>query len=512
MSRVHNQLSSWQLRGLERIICVLRCAGSGIVRNRFAPISPRFDVGSMGRKEVYQQLRGERIRTKKAAIATILVLQALVLGAGWFFTFMQVRRATTNAVQELVLNENIRVADWFAEQLARDATGTLEYGSPAWERVQQKVEGLQLSGEGFVCLLDTGGKVLSHPDLRHDPSIRNSVRGNMSLSPMDRSENFMLSEAPRAETVAGELKSFLGQTHFVATRYVPEIGARLVVHQPESGIVELSSRASLIVAIVAGSVAFSVVALTALSTLWVMRRYDNVLEHINEGLENEVDRRTNENLRARDALIMGLAKLADCRDNETGLHLERISEYSNLLAHKLAETMPEIDEAWIDRLRLASSMHDIGKVGLPDEILLKPGTLSPDERLLMQTHTTIGADTLLAIRTELGEDELLDMSVQVALEHHEKWDGTGYPMGLKGEQIALSARIVALADVYDALTSRRVYKEAFSHQRARRIIIEGRGSHFDPAVVDGFLSIEQEFDDIRIRLHPVRSVWAARAA
>lgn len=460
----------------------------------------------------YQQLREGRIRTKRGAIATLLILQAVVLAAGWLFTFMQVKHATVNAVQDLVLDENVRVADWFAEQLAEGVEGSIEYGSPQWERVQQQVEGLRLPGDGFACLLDADGRILCHPDLRRDPSLRDTVMGNMSLSPADRTGNFMLSGAPRAETVAGRLRFFLGGTHFVATRYVPQIDARLVVHQPEAGLVALSSRATIVLGIVAGSVALSVVALTALSTLWVMRRYDNALERINKGLEDEVERRTQQNLAARDALIMGLAKLADCRDNETGLHLERISEYSSVLAHKLAETMPEIDEAWIDRLRVASSMHDIGKVGLPDEILLKPGKLTPDERRRMQTHTTIGADTLLAIRIELGEDELLEMSIQIALEHHEKWDGTGYPMGLMGEQIALSARIVALADVYDALTSRRVYKDAFSHEKAREIILEGRGSHFDPAVVDGFLSIEREFDNIRERLHPAMVMPTSRAA
>jgi len=460
----------------------------------------------------YQQLREGRIRTKRGAIATLLILQAVVLAAGWFFTFMQVKQATVNAVQDLVLDENVRVADWFAEQLAEGIEGSIEYGSPEWDRVQQRIEGLRLPGDGFACLLDADGRILCHPDLRRNPSLRDTVMGNMSLSSADRTENFMLSGAPRAETVAGRLRFFLGGTHFVATRYVSEIDARLVVHQPEAGLVALSSQATIVVGIVAGSVALSVVALTALSTLWVMRRYDNALERINKGLEEEVERRTQQNLVARDALIMGLAKLADCRDNETGLHLERISEYSSVLAHKLAETMPEIDEAWIDRLRVASSMHDIGKVGLPDEILLKPGKLTPDERRRMQTHTTIGADTLLAIRIELGEDELLDMSIRIALEHHEKWDGTGYPMGLSGEQIALSARIVALADVYDALTSRRVYKDAFSHEKAREIIIEGRGSHFDPSVVDGFLSIEREFDDIRTRLHPAVVMPTIRAA
>lgn len=435
-----------------------------------------------------------------------------MLAVGWALTFVQVRRATARSVQELVLDENTRVADWLAGQLAEGISGTIEFGTPEWERVQDRVEGLSLPGQGFACLLDAQGRVLCHPDMRRDPSLRSAAIGNMSLSLADDGTSLMLSEAPRAETVAGRLWFFLDGTHYVATRYVPELGARLVVHQPESGLVALSSRATVVVGVVAGGAALSVLAMTALGTLWVMRRYDSALERINKGLEEEVERRTNENLRARDALIMGLAKLAECRDNETGLHLERISEYSGLLAQQLGETNPEMDEGWIERLRLASSMHDIGKVGLPDEILLKPGKLTPDERRRMQSHTTIGADTLLIIRSQLGDDELLDMSIQIALEHHEKWDGSGYPVGLAGEQIALPARIVALADVYDALTSRRVYKDAFSHAKAREIIVEGRGSHFDPEVVDAFLSIETALDDIRARLHRPSDIPLVRAA
>ncbi len=455
---------------------------------------------------------GPRIRTRRGAIAAIVGLQAVVLAVGWGLTFVQVRHATALAVQDLVLDENVRVADWFAGQLAAGIEAPLVYGSSEWERVQQRVEGLELPGAGFACLLDEDGKVLCHPGLRRDPSLRDRSLGNLSLSPADQRDNLMLGGAPRAETVAGTLRFSFGETHLVATRFVPELGARLVVHQPESGLVALSSRATVTVSVVAAGAAMSVLGLTALATLWVMRRYDTAVELINRGLEEEVARRTHQNLRARDALIMGLAKLADCRDNETGLHLERIAEYCALLAHRLSGTRPEMDEAWVERLRLASSMHDIGKVGLPDEILLKPGKLTPAEFERMKSHTTIGADTLLMIRTRLGDDDLLDMAIQIALEHHEKWDGSGYPVGLVGEQIALPARIVALADVYDALTSRRVYKPAFGHGEAREIILEGCGSHFDPMVVDAFLAIESAFDDVRARLHPASVIPLVRAA
>ncbi len=509
----HNRLAMLQLRGMDGV------EESSGIPDRFVwglwlpGCCTMPEIESMHKGLVYKRVREGRIRTKRGAIAAILLLQAVVLGVGWVVTFRQVRHATAEAVQGIVLSENVRVAGWLGEQLAEGINTTLEYQSEDWERVQERIENLRLPGEGFACLLDEEGMILCHPDLRSTPSVRKEVLGHMSLTIEAAGDDVMLGEAPRAEIIAGQLRFFPGGTHYVATRYIPELGARLVVHQPESGLVALSSRATFVVGVVATAAALMVMALTALSTLWVMRRYDHVLEGINKGLEEEVERRTHENLRARDALIMGLAKLADCRDNETGMHLERISRYSCLLAKNLAGAHSEITDAWIERLRLASSMHDIGKVGVPDELLLHPGRYTPEEHRRMQVHTTLGADTLIAIRSELGDDELLDMSIQIALEHHEKWDGSGYPRGLAGEQIALPARIVALVDVYDALISRRVYKAAMPHEKAIAIIAEGRGSHFDPEITDVFLSIESEFDTIRQQMHAGdNDVPLARAA
>jgi HD-GYP domain-containing protein (c-di-GMP phosphodiesterase class II) len=237
--------------------------------------------------------------------------------------------------------------------------------------------------------------------------------------------------------------------------------------------------------------------LTILAGLALIRRYESRLERINRGLEMEVQRRITHSLDVRNALIFGLAKLADYRDTDTGRHLERIAAFSELLATELRTAHPWIDRRWIERLRLASSLHDIGKVGIPDSILLKPGAFTPEERAIMQQHSIIGADTLLCIRERLGPDEFIDMGIEVALQHHERWDGTGYPGGLRGEEIALSARIVALADFYDALTSARVYKAARSHEETRQMILAERGRHFDPDVVDAFERVHERFDVIR---------------
>ncbi len=247
------------------------------------------------------------------------------------------------------------------------------------------------------------------------------------------------------------------------------------------------------------SVALGVFLLTAAVLVMASRRYRDSVERANADLQAEIDRQVREGLTKRNALIFGLAKLADYRDTDTGSHLERIGLYARMLARQLAATNPCIDQAWIERLTLASSLHDIGKVGIPDRILLKPGPLTPEERREMERHTLIGADTLIAIRQKFGADPFIDMGAQIALQHHERWDGGGYPFGLAGEGISLAARIVAMADFYDAVTSERVYKRAMTHAEAHDLIGSLRGTHFDPAVVDAYLACAPRFDAVRGR-------------
>lgn len=245
------------------------------------------------------------------------------------------------------------------------------------------------------------------------------------------------------------------------------------------------------------SIAFCMFILTGLILVLASKRYRDTLEQSNEKLNKEVTKQVHAGLAKRNALIFGLAKLADYRDTDTGAHLERIGFYTRILADSLSSKHPQIDAKWIDRIVLASSLHDIGKVGISDSILLKPGRLTPEERAEMEQHALIGADTLLAIRAKLGPDEFIDMGIEIAMSHHEKWDGSGYPFGIEGEAISLAARIVALADFYDAVTSERVYKSAMTHEEASELIRELNGSHFDPDVADAFFVNQNEFNAIR---------------
>lgn len=201
-------------------------------------------------------------------------------------------------------------------------------------------------------------------------------------------------------------------------------------------------------------------------------------------------------LDARDLTIFALAKLAESRDPETGAHLERVRNYSRVLAEQLARTEKhrrEIDAGYVRLIYTTSPLHDIGKVAIPDCVLLKAGKLSDAEYEVMKTHALLGARTLEAALHEHPGAKFLEMARDIAATHHERYDGTGYPNKLKGEAIPLCGRIVAVADVYDALTSKRVYKNAFTHEIARSIIVEGAGKHFDPDIVDAFLAIENEF-------------------
>jgi len=203
---------------------------------------------------------------------------------------------------------------------------------------------------------------------------------------------------------------------------------------------------------------------------------------------------------ARMTTILGLAKLAEYRDEGTGTHLERIREYAKIIAQELARRPRYeniITAEYIDDIYQSSILHDIGKVGIPDAVLLKPGKLTDEEFDVIKRHTILGGDAIKAIECQIEGKSFLKMGKDIAYSHHEKWDGSGYPAGLKKEAIPLAARIVALADVYDALTTDRFYKRAYSHEKSRQIIIGLKATHFDPDIVDVFLQLEDDFNRIR---------------
>ncbi len=233
----------------------------------------------------------------------------------------------------------------------------------------------------------------------------------------------------------------------------------------------------------------------------VQTRVNNQLElkKHRDRLDELVRERTKELYLTQEATIESMASLAEWRDPETGLHIRRTQKFVKILAEYLAQNekfADQLDPKSIEMLYLSAPLHDVGKVCIPDSILQKPGRLTEEEFNIMKEHTIRGKTVLSSTDTKLGSDSFLRTARLVAYSHHERWDGKGYPQGLAEEEIPLCARLMSVADVYDALTSRRVYKPPMSHEKAKSIMVEGRGTQFDPDVVDAFLALENEFIEI----------------
>ncbi|MFZ3127785.1 MAG: two-component system response regulator [Rhodoferax sp.] len=245
------------------------------------------------------------------------------------------------------------------------------------------------------------------------------------------------------------------------------------------------------------------IVMARVKTHLALKASSDFLRDQNDYLEQEVAKRTREVAAIQDVTIQAMASLAETRDSDTGNHIRRTQHYMQALAEQLRDHprfSAFLTERTITMLFKSAPLHDIGKVGIPDRILLKPGRFEPEEFEIMKTHTTLGRNAIEYAERSLGTDvEFLRMAKEIALSHHEKWDGTGYPQGLSGDAIPISARLMALADVYDALISRRVYKEGMPHEKAVDIIRSGRASHFDPDVVDAFMALQEVFRATALR-------------
>lgn len=228
-----------------------------------------------------------------------------------------------------------------------------------------------------------------------------------------------------------------------------------------------------------------------------LKEASDFLRDKNVYLEKEVTRRTEEVLAIQDVMIHALASLAETRDNDTGHHIKRTQIYIQNLAAQLVDHprfKATLTPGFLQLLYKSAPLHDIGKVGIPDAVLLKPGRLTSDEFEIMKTHSEIGKDAIENAEASLGiKVPFLTCAKEITLSHHEKWDGSGYLDGIGGDEIPICARLMALADVYDALVCKRVYKQCMAHEQAVDIIVEGRAGHFDPDVVDAFLAIQEEF-------------------
>jgi len=248
----------------------------------------------------------------------------------------------------------------------------------------------------------------------------------------------------------------------------------------------------------------------------MLKEHADFLRDQNEFLEQEVQERTREVVAIQDVTILAMASMAETRDPETGNHIRRTQFYVKALAERLKEHprfSAVLTDSYIKLLFKSAPLHDIGKVGIPDRILLKPGRFEPHEFEIMKTHTTLGRAAIEHAERSLGTPmAFLSIAKEIAYSHQEKWDGSGYPEGLVGEAIPVSARLMAVADVYDALISRRVYKEGMPHEKAVQMIVEGKGKHFDPDMVDAFIGLQEEFRAIAARFHDTDHDMAEKKA
>lgn len=237
-----------------------------------------------------------------------------------------------------------------------------------------------------------------------------------------------------------------------------------------------------------------------LKTHLLNKRSKDFLKSKNLYLEEEVQKRAAQMSELQDVTIQAMASLAETRDEDTGFHIKRTQLYVKRLAEELSKQPKYEKELTAERIDIfykSAPLHDIGKVGIPDSILLKQGKLTENEFEVMKSHSVLGYSAINQAEQKAGTaHDFLEVAKEIALNHHEKWDGSGYPNGISGEKIPLSARLMAIADVYDALISTRVYKQAMSHEQAIEIIKKGKGKHFDPLLIDLLLEIENEFFSI----------------
>jgi len=438
-----------------------------------------------------------RIKNRFFLVAFLVVSQAACLGFGMVWATGWLWKEFEEVVHSNVVSQGKAIAHGLALKTADLGLKSVEPGTPEWKEVQALCEQAEIPHAGFACLMRyDNGAMLCHPNLSIDPGLLRLFPGR-GLLISDTTTDSIISVVHQAvaagrRVVQGKVE-LDGTLHVVTAYSLPKLNVVLAVYQSDMAIdLFIASTIRPVMQVGYALVAF-IIGATAIVTVFLTERYETSLAVANAQLEEEVQQRTRSLLRTRNAVIFGLAKLTESRDRDTGEHLERIRAYVTILASELAKTHQEIDHLYVADLAVASSLHDIGKVGIPDAVLLKRGPLTPVERKAMELHTVLGSECLAVIRKQLEEDDFLEIAQQIAIAHHEHWDGSGYPNGTQGKNIPLAARIVALADVYDALTNERPYKGPIAHEEVRSWIATRYAEQFDPSVVEAFIAREQDF-------------------
>jgi response regulator RpfG family c-di-GMP phosphodiesterase len=447
----------------------------------------------------------------------VLLLIASQLGCmtfGILWASNWLRGTYTEFMVRTTAAQNRSTVDQLARRIADREITNVDPGTTGWSSLQKLCEHVTPPRQGSVAVVDRNtGALICHSGLKKDPTLLRKFPGRSVLVAKD-SVAPLIEAAREAEIkskspATGEVE-FAGQLFQATALSLPKIDAVLVVYQSQAAIDEMVAELVTPVVQVGFIVAAAIIGANSLLTAFLVKRFDGSLSEVSASVEREVDRRTLSLTRSRNAVVFGLAKLAESRDKDAGQHLERVRTYVTILASEMAKHNAQIDHHYVANLAIASALHDIGKMGVPDGVILKLGRLTPAERRAMQMHTVLGGECLTSVERMFGDhDAFLDLGREVAQSHHEQWDGSGYPHGLQGKEIPLSARIVALADVYDALTSYRVYRPAVGHAEAREWIVSNYGSQFDPEVVEAFVAREHDFAKISQQVSEQRAAETA---
>lgn len=444
------------------------------------------------------------IKRRQVLIAMLVMSQLGCMAFGVLWASQWLHAAFNQIIHRSVTLQSESLALTIAQRSSELADLEQPADAPANEdSLQHFVEQINVPHDGFVSIVRiTDGKVLA-TSLTAPAGVKTGTTVAHETLRIGKGEPQPLLAAlasgqdnPKRLFVSG-MSEFAGQPYAVTALNVPQHQAAIVVALADASVNRLAAELVTPMIQVGFVLTGAVVGATAICTIFLVRRFDSTLLEVSSSLEREVDRRTLGLQRSRNAVVFGLAKLAESRDKDAGQHLERLRTYVTILATELAKHNSKIDHHYVANLAIASALHDVGKMGVPDAVILKLGKLTAAERRAMQMHTVLGDECLASVERMLGDnDQFLTFAREVAAAHHEQWDGSGYPYGLQGKDIPLAARIVALADVYDALTSHREYRPAASHAEAREWIVSHYGSQFDPEVVEAFIAREVDFAKI----------------
>lgn len=392
----------------------------------------------------------------------------------------------------------------FLSELDGVTLGDLSPGSAGHQRMTRWIEAYRPI-LGDVLIVDSQWRLIFPQAALENAAESESLR-TVAWTPMAPDVNAQ--EQLRIRPLRGTM-TMADDEHLAVAGALNNDQGYVLVHRAVSDIQADARRIVQSFPAISGITYVWMVALLGLLSYIVLARIHDTLDGERARSATDTLRQSKHLVRTRDAVIFGLAKLTEYRDSDTGDHLERISVYSTTLASALRnhpKFCDEITPSFVRLIGISAALHDIGKVGVEDRILLKKGPLTAKERAKIQRHTTIAGQCLREIEQRLGGSNFLQMARQIAMGHHEQWNANGYPRGVAGDAIPLAARIVAVADIYDALSSKRPYKEAFSHERCVEIIREEAGKKLDPDLVDVWLSMESDFRNIARRFsRPVPS-------